>query len=314
MNISLQNILSPRAGRLPVLSWALLGVALFYVPELYGRQDCPVQDPPKLTEGSGRRPARHDGEERLGSRRPGRLGRLPGAQLFRILPEDQGPLSDDERAGLEDFLRQRAPDMFESLQRLRRDQPRVYEEQIQHAAPYLRRLRRICERNPELGDSIIKHSQNLQKLRRMRQAWRENEKEPRTRRRVEELMRQTTAENVAIEIAALEDQIRELEFQREARIKAEYERLTAPEADLSAEPPQTREWIQRLQGRPPRAEEEWLQDELWVVCTERMDVEVEAARRRLERMRGDLAAEVERRMEHLLRAPGAARPYRDAGE
>ena len=242
------------------------------------------------------------------------MGRLPGAPLFRVMPEDLGPLDEAERGALLSFLQEHAPEMHEALLKLQRDDPASFDRQFQRAAPYLRRLQRIFQRNPELGESIVRHSQNLQKLRRFRQAWRESAEDLRTRQRIEELMQQLVAENVEIEAAALDDQIRELEFQRDARIKAEFDRLLAADADLAAEPAQVRDWVRRLQEHPPQTELEWLQDELWVVCAERMDVEVQAARRHLERMRDNLAAEIERRMDYLKRPPSASRPARDAEE
>ncbi|GAG33379.1 unnamed protein product, partial [marine sediment metagenome] len=87
-------------------------------------------------------------------RRGARLGRLPGAHLFRPLPSDQGPLSADEQQQLIDFIRQHAPKMHSSLTRLQQKDPAGFERRLQKAAPLLRRLRRIFERDAQLGRNI----------------------------------------------------------------------------------------------------------------------------------------------------------------
>jgi hypothetical protein len=285
-----------------VFCWLASGVAAF------GQETQPVPsgDIPAPPE------ARRHGREKRGERperdHEGRMGKLPGAYLLRTLPEDQGPLTEKEQEELLDFVRQHAPEMYEALQATKQGKPEDFQEQFQRAAPQLRRLQRIYQRNPELGESIIKHTRNLRKFRQIRHAWRDTAQDPAARQRIEEVMRQIVAENVEIETAVLEDQIRELEFQREARVKAEFNRLTAEDTDLTAEPPQVRAWAEQLRGRPPRAEAEWLEDELWLVCAQRMDVEAGMARKFLERMRGDVQAEVDRRMERLTRDRAESRP------
>ena len=259
------------------------------------RGEVPAPRPEERRRGRDKRgdhPERH---------RPGRMGKLPGAYLLRTMPEDEGPLSQEERDKLVTFVRAHAPEMYAALQATEQRQPKDFEEQFQRAVPQLRRLYRIYQRNPELGESIIKHTRNLRNLRQMRRTWRDAEQDPAARQRIEELMRPILVENVGIEAAVLEDQIRELDFQREARIKAEFERLTGDNTDLDAEPPQVREWAKRLRERPPRTEADWLEDELWLVCAQRMDVEVGMARKFLERMRSDVDAEVDRRIEHMTR-------------
>ncbi len=242
-------------------------------------------------------------------RRGARLGRLPGAHLFRPLPSDQGPLTDEEQQELIDFVRRHAPQMHSSLNRLSNNDPDNFRRYLQKAAPSLRRLRRVFERDPQLGRSIIRHSGNLQRLRRARRAWLESKRDRRTRRDIEDVMRRTLAENVEIEAAVLDDQLRELDWQRAARIEAEFERLASAEADLSGESPALRELIGQLHGAQAKDELEWVEDELWLRCAERMDREVRALQERLARMRADTAQEVDRRMKRLT-SPGEPSGHR----
>jgi hypothetical protein len=232
-----------------------------------------------------------------------RLGRLPGAHLFRPLPEDQGPLRAGEQEELLSFIHQHMPETYESLDQLRQSDPAAFRERLQKAAPPLRRLRRIFERDSELGQSVIRHSENVQRLRRARRAWLASEQDHQARRGIEDLMRRTVAENVAIETAVLDDQVRELDWRREARIAAEFERLTSPDADLAGEPPEVRELVRQLHEAQLKDELEWVEDELWVVCAERMDREVRALQERVERLRANAAEQVDRRMQRLTSRP-----------
>ena len=246
---------------------------------------------------------RADQRSRGEHRRSARLGRLPGAPLFRPLPEDRGPLRAEEQQKLLSFIRQYMPEMHDSLKRLRQNDPAAFRERLQKAAPPLRRLRRIFERDSELGRSVIQHSENVQRLRRARRAWLASEQDHQARRAIEDLMRRTVAENVAIETAVLDDQVRELDWRRQARIAAEFERLTSSDADLAGEPPEVRNLVRHVHDAQLRGELEWVEDELWLVCAERMDREVKALQERVERLRANAAEQVDRRMKRLT-SPG----------
>ena len=58
------------------------------------------------------------------------FGRLPGAHLFRPLPEHQGPLTPDEQQQLLDFIGQHVPDLHDSLERLRTKNPNAFEQRL----------------------------------------------------------------------------------------------------------------------------------------------------------------------------------------
>jgi hypothetical protein len=231
--------------------------------------------------------------------RGGRFGRLPGAPLLRSLPSDQGPLQPGEQQELIDFVRQHVPGIHRALEQLGQKDPDNFTQRLEQAAPLLRRLRRIFDRDPQLGQSIIRHSESLQRLHRARRAWLDGELDPAARSSIEDMMRRTVADNVQIEVAVLEDQVRELDWQRDARIEAEFQRLTAPGADLTGESPELRELVRLLHETQAKAEITWLEDELWLQCATRMDREVKILQERVERMRTNTAEEVDRRMRHL---------------
>jgi hypothetical protein len=275
------------------------------LPAAFAQPDESAGAEPQRCPADQSRPPSHR-EQRGG----GWLGRLPGAPLFNPLPEDQGPLTAEEQQELLGFVGQHVPRLHESLERLRSTDPAAFQERLEKAAPHLRRLRRIFERDPDLGQRVIQHSEQVQRLRRARRAWLESEQDPRARSGIEDVMRRTLAENIEIETAVLEDQVRELDLRRDARIAAEYERLTSADADLAGEPPEVRELVRRLHEARLKGELEWLEDELWMVCAARMDREVKALRDRVEGMRASAAEEVDRRMRHLT-SPGKPGGHHD---
>ena len=291
---------------MPLVAATLIALAGYMLPAAHAQPKRPGPAAERPQRRQTDRPDRTPGADHCPH---ARLGRLPGARLFRPLPGDQGPLTPEEQHELVNFVRQHAPNIHASLKQLRKRDPDNFSQRLQKAAPLLRRLRRIFERDPELGRSIIRHSEKLQRLRQARRAWLDSAGDRRTRREIEDVMRRTVAENVRIELAVLEDQVRELEWQRDARIEAEFERLTSPDADLTGEPPELRGLVRLLHEAQAKDELTWLEDELWLVCAARMDREVRALQQRVERMRTSTAEEVDRRMQRLTSPdePGSRR-------
>ncbi len=235
-----------------------------------------------------------------GHDQPRHRGRFPGGNLFRPLPEDEGPLEPEEQRRLVNFLRRHAPLMHESLKQLRMKDPDGFDRRLRDAAPQLRRLRRIYQRDPELGLSVIKHAENLQRVRRMRRIWRGSEGEPQARRRIENEMRRIVAENLQVEILVLEDRIDAFEQQRDQRITAEYERLTAVDADLSGESSEIRELLQSLDTADSETEIQRLEEQLKRNCAARAEHRIAGMRKRLERIEANTVEEVDRRMKWML--------------
>jgi len=224
------------------------------------------------------------------------LVRLPGASVLRPASEDEGPLSDEEREQLTEFLRLRAPRVHRWLTELRARNPAAFEQKLQQAAPRLRQLRRIFDRNPELGENLLRYSENLQRIGRARRAWYERT-DPRERERIRDGVRQMLAQNVRIEAAVLEDEADELEQQRDERVEAALARLTATDADLAGEPEELRQLVAQWQAAADEQQRAALTDELRRVCGAQIDEEISRLRERAAARRANAVEEVDRRME-----------------
>ena len=259
------------------------------------------KEPPPRGERIAEQASRGEGWREGGARDPSRhRGHFWGSDLFRPQPEDEGPLEPGEQQRLENFLRQHAPLLHDSLKQLRTKDPAGFEQRLQDAAPQLRRLRRIYQRDPELGQNVIKHAENLQRVRRMRRAWCESEDKPEARRGIEDEMRRIVAENLQVEILVLEDRIKEFEQQRDQRIELEYERLIAKDADLSGESSEVRELVLSLNVAGSEAEIQQLGEQLKRKCAVRTERRLAGLRDRLERIRTNTVEEVDRRMKWML--------------
>ena len=249
---------------------------------------------------------------RRAQRRPGfDAGRLPLSELLRPLPEDQGPLTDAERRALLRLLRLHAPQLHRDLIRLQRRDPAAFAQRFEEAAPRLRQLRRLCARDPALARSVLRHAENLQRLRRARAAWAASAERPQLRRRIQAQVRRLIARNLRIEAAVLDDRLRQLSEQRQERIDAWLARLEADELERAAEPPAVRELVARWLATESDEERAALTARLRRIAGDRLDREVNRLSRRLERLRKDAETEVDRRFEQWLRqaeAGGTARP------
>lgn len=244
------------------------------------------------------RPRARDGQERW---HDPLIGRFPLANVFRPLPEDHGPLTATEQREALRFLRRCVPHVHRELMKLRRRDPVSFGQRLEDAAPRLRQLRRIFERDPELGRNIIQHAENLQRMRRARMAWRDSAEKPELRPRIHALVRRLAAQNLRIEAAVLDDRLRQLSEQRENRIDAWLQRLQADELQRAGEPPEIRDLIDRWSATRSDEERRAIAAQLRQLGTERLDREVSHLRRRLARMRENAGAEVDRRVERWLR-------------
>jgi hypothetical protein len=241
-------------------------------------------------------------------------GRFPGGDLFRPLPEDEGPLTPGEKQELTSFLRARVPSAHRWLQELRRRDPEAFDERLREAAPRLRQLRRVFERDPELGRKFIRHAQNLERLQRARRVWPRTERASERRERIRAAVRRLIAQNLRIEALVLDDRLRQLQEQREQRIDAWVSRLRSDEINLAGEPEEVRELVRRWRGASGQKRRAELEAELRRMCGERFDREIKRLRRRAELVRESAVEEVDRRLngwikraERRPRHPGARR-------
>ena len=152
-------------------------------------------------------------------------GMMIGGGLFRPSPEDFAPLTKEEREELMTFLQEHVSGLHAALEKLREGDPAAFEQKMNEAAPRLRQLRRIFERNPELGQLVLEHSDNMKRIHRGWRAWRGAEGDKEQRDKLWGQIRRMVAQNLRIEIQVAEDRASEIEQQREERVAAEVERL-----------------------------------------------------------------------------------------
>jgi hypothetical protein len=272
------------------------------------------------SEGRDRPHGDRRGPGQRGERRPGlRFGYLPGANLFRPLPEDEGPLTAEERVELMDFLHTHVPKVHGWLEQLRERDPAAFDERLQAAAPRLRQLRRIFERDPQLGQNLVRYSENKHHIWRAQWAWRRSA-DPEERRQILDSVRRWTAENLRIETAVLEDRANELERQREERVAAEVARWQSDDFDWAGESEEVRELVGAWRAAETDDDRAALAGELRRISSERIDHDITRLRDRAARSRENAVDEVDRRMQRWAelaeRGPGtrpAARHERGRG-
>jgi hypothetical protein len=247
------------------------------------------------------RPRDHHGQPGPGGERgPGlHLGHLPGADLFQQLPEDEGPLTPGEGLELLAFLRAHVPWVCRSLEQLGEHDPAALEQRLQEAAPRLRQLRRIFERDPELGAQVVRYSENLHRIRRARWAWR-NSEDPEARQGIRAAVRRTIAQNLRIEALVLDDRTRQLAEQRDERIEAWVDRMRSDDFDAAGESEDVRELVQAWRAAETDDERAELEAELREICAEQIDRELARLSNRAALIRENLVDEVDQRMQRWV--------------
>lgn len=222
---------------------------------------------------------------------------FPLADLIRPDPEDEGPVTPEEERELLQFARKHVPFVHGALAEMREASPERYRFRLETAAPRLRQLRRIFDREPALGRRILRYAENQQRIRTARRIWDESEERtPVLRRRLAAEVRPLMAENLRIELDVLDDRIRELTGERERAVDSEFRRLTREDADPAAQPDDVRELLRRYRASSDDAERAGLADRIREIGAQRVDDEVRLLRERAERMRSEAPREVDRRV------------------
>lgn len=235
------------------------------------------------------------GEARQPQRNQGSwFDRIGGARLFEPLPEDYRPLEPRERTELQNFIRRYAPELHHQLRRLKRRNPELFEQRLREATPRLRALKRVCERNPDLGRAILRFAENRQRLDRLRRAWRANQASG-TRQRIRQAVRSLMADNLKIEIMVLSDRAGELERQREQRIEFQLQRLLDERTDLSEYPQRVRKLVEQARTAQDPDQRQQAIARLRQTVEHRLDSDIQRLRRRAEQMRRNAPDEVDKR-------------------
>lgn len=236
------------------------------------------------------------------------FGGFPGAELLRPLPEDEGPLQPGEADELFEFARRNVPFVHRALRRMEDLAPDEFEHRLQRAAPRLRQLKRIFDRNPQLGERIVRFAENQQRIRFAKRNWDEGERSPALRQRLTQEIRPLFAENLRIEQDVLRERLDDLTARREVQIDREVERLTADGFDPADVPADVRELLRKYRDAATESELDAARRELRRVGENRIDSEISMLRERVNRVCNDAAREVDRRVGRFFDAPPPDRP------
>jgi hypothetical protein len=238
---------------------------------------------------------------------PANLGRL---NPFRPSPADRGPLAEGEEQELLEFARREMPRAYRLLMRVRNRNPQAYQQQIKRLAPRARHLRRVFERDADLGRIIINHSENSLMLRRAREEWRRGSGQPPQLERFRRHARQLVAKNLRLETQAIERWITIREETRDRVVERKLRWLSGADAlEWSGEPEAVRRKLEALQGAAG-PERERLLAELRKLLTQQTDGEITRTRARAARLRKDATGEVDRRLNEYLKSAETDRRQR----
>jgi hypothetical protein len=226
--------------------------------------------------------------------------------IFEPTEEDRGPLRPGEEEELKQFVKDELPRLARVLRHIEDTNPGATRQAFPRLVPRLRLLRRIHAENPELAELIEQHAANQFRIEMLRRPWARADADG--RELIESQMRACIAENLGVEADALARWADDLEANRDARVAAWLNRLTEPQADLSAEPEPVRARVEQLAAASDEAQRAELKNELSVLLTRHVDQKITAIRERVEQLRTNAPAEVDRRMEHLRAAPRSRRP------
>ncbi len=198
------------------------------------------------------------------------------------------------------FARHRMPRVYEALQRLRETNPQGFQRRLADLAPRLRQLRRLYEQDPALGDLLVEHVRNVERLNRIRMFVARNRNRPEALRRAAAEARRAIVALRRIEIDVLTRRIEQLRRDRDAQIEEMLGRLTDPDAELLAEPPEIRRIVGRLRRAANDRERAAIEQQLRRICEHRIDERIAALRERIGRMRRNAAVEIDRRVQRFI--------------
>jgi len=221
--------------------------------------------------------------------------------LFEPSPEDYGPPRPGELQELRQFVRAQLPELDRTLQRLESRGPRAYERGLHRLLPHLRHLRRLHSEDPRLASLVSRHAQNLFQVERLRRAWHRADRA--VRADVEDELRSRVADNLRVEIEALRAWADRLAQGRDQRLQARLETVTAPDADLSVEPPRVRELVRALSTAADETERQRLCTLLIRTLGEQLDRRIASLRNKATEMENNLEREVDRQLERLFCGP-----------
>jgi hypothetical protein len=237
--------------------------------------------------------------------------------LFRVGPEDQGPLRAGEADELLEFARDHLPRVHAALDALRRRNPERFAKKLGEHAPRLRHLRRVYQLSPRLGAIIQGYAENLVDIDRGAGALRSAADDSADRQQQLERLRALVAENVHLECEGLEVLASQLEQRRKERTSNRLALLTGDELDPAELPPRVRMLVKAYRAAETEQDRAVLREKLRAAAARHAELEVAALREKAEQMRRRAEVETDTRIERLLQpappGPERDRPRRRAG-
>ncbi len=234
------------------------------------------------------------------------------ANPFVASREDFGPLQPGEQEKLLDFVRAHTPRIAEMLERLQSQNPARFDERMHDLAPRLRRLARLYERSPELGEKLLRHADNLDGIKRRLRALPPGDDSALPRKRALEEARRLVRENIGIEAAVLDARIKTLRERRAALVDQEFTRLTTDSTQAAKLPTDMRPLIQKFAATSPGPERDALAATIRARIERDIDRSVAQMNTQAARLRSGIAAETESRLDGLRgktqRPPAPRRP------
>jgi len=224
-------------------------------------------------------------------------------ELFPERESDFAPADAQEREALLEFAKERLPRIGRALERLKRWRPAAFEQRIQDAAPRLRQLQRIYAFDEEVGDAVTRHAVLFRRVHEAHRAYhRARDADPVKEAQALGALRAALAKIAELETLILEKQVASLEATRDDRIETRVDSVLSGRPPAAALPPEIRELVER-HAQADETEQDAIRAALRALASKR-ELEEEAAwRERLEYLKAQPAAVVDRRLEWLKEQP-----------
>lgn len=222
-----------------------------------------------------------------------------GRHLFRLLPEERGPLAPGEDEELLVFVRRHMPRLADALERLRERDPEQFHARLTEQAPRLRHLRRIHDLSPRLAEIIKQHADNMLQVHRAQRSLRHGVPPPPEGDALERDVRRRIADSVRLEIEALSVLADALEQHRADRVAERLARWLAVTGNLADESDEVADAVAAYHEARTDAARGAAVARLEQVAAAQVEDEITGLRRHARQMEADLAGEVDRRMSEL---------------
>jgi hypothetical protein len=237
---------------------------------------------------------------------PGRPDIAPARRLFEPLPEDHGPLAAGEADELLAFAEAHLPRIHAILARLKAHSPARFETALAEHAPRLRQLRRIYERDAQLGEIIRDHAENMMEVLRLAHTLKQQAGGP-PAADVEPL-RKVVAINMGLEADALARVASDLEANREQRIAQRVSQALSPDANAAEQREPLTGLVATYKAAQTEPEREAARAQLRAFFGRQVANEIQRLRERSAQLRSEVDTQVDRRVEMLLKSGGRKPP------